>query len=43
MNGKNEKAAPAKKQSRVTVWNAYVTILGTILGLIFTFSQVRIA
>lgn len=43
MSGKNEKAAPAKKRSRVTAWNAYVTILGTILGLVFTFSQVCIA
>lgn len=43
MSGKNNTTVRSKRESRLALWGAYVTILGTIVGLIFTWCQLRIA
>lgn len=43
MSGKSEKETISRHKARLAVWGAYVTILGTVVGLVFMWCQIRIA
>lgn len=43
MSGRNDKKAPSKHEYYLTILGTYVAIFGTIVGVIFTRSQLRIA